>query len=948
MPEPRGPLSLLDEIRESVARVPRDAIDSPEAALVTIRRTCEQICRWLALAHGCPAFNHNETLGPMLRRLWEDERCGLPKLIAVCFGTAQHFGNLGAHDDPSRNMRLTTQDAAPAFVAFESVIRWFSKTYLGQQGIVFENPLSTSTSGTRHYISKLPKPDYRLFGRDTELALIEKWWVDPDATVGTIVAVGGGGKSALVNHWLQNLRDEQWAGAEKVFGWSFFSQGSAANKQASSDLFFTQAFHFFNLPDPGPISGWEKGRLLAETVRNQQILLILDGLEPLQYPPGAMEGELRDLGIKSLLIELATENCGLCLITTRIALKDLDGFHERHVPQLLLSALSPESGAIFLRDLGVTGSDIEVRQAVVDFGGHALALRLLGGYLVETNGGSIMARCEIPALSDQGDVGGHAKRVMQSYERWLDQKPEIDLLFILGLFDRPVEFEAIQTLLMEGTLPHISEKLVNFSKADWKRLFRRLHRVGLLFDGDQELVDCHPLVREYFGCQLKLLFPEVWQTAHYRLFQYYCSSAPPFPESLLTMQPLFFAVYHGCQSGHPTEAFVEVLWNRIYRRDRYYADVVLGAYSATFTALASFFTPPWERVVNGVSPVIRGLLLKDVGYLLYASGRLAEARDTLKGSVEISRRETECRNALSRRAHLYAEVLMARGELNDAYAAASEALAAAKATDSSWDIVASLVLVGAIEWRIGKETEAGRHFEEAEKLQQERQPNYYTSSEYPASAIAGATPPFEDSCGRLDERSERHFEYLYAIRGFYYCEWLLQVGRVDEVTMRASHTLNQGREHYSSEMRALDNLSLGIAADMQARAKRHQGFDENATVWDATSERHLAAALDLLEVSGLRLQLPRVLVARASYNRVRGRYRQAETDLIRAIQIGDSNKLNLALLSSYLELAWLYNDIGQREEVIKYIRTVCDLMERTGYRACNVDIEALKSRAGMP
>ena len=48
-------------------------------------------------------------------------------------------------------------------------------------------------------------------------------------------------------------------------------------------------------------------------------------MEPLQHPPGEMQGRLKDEGLKALLKELAhtPPGDGLCLITTRLAVADL-------------------------------------------------------------------------------------------------------------------------------------------------------------------------------------------------------------------------------------------------------------------------------------------------------------------------------------------------------------------------------------------------------------------------------------------------------------------------------------------------------------------------------------------------------------------------------------------------------------------------------------------------
>jgi hypothetical protein len=52
-------------------------------------------------------------------------------------------------------------------------------------------------------------------------------------------------------------------------------------------------------------------------------ILILDGLEPLQNPPGPQEGRVREPSLQALFRELAAFNPGLCVITTRMPVADI-------------------------------------------------------------------------------------------------------------------------------------------------------------------------------------------------------------------------------------------------------------------------------------------------------------------------------------------------------------------------------------------------------------------------------------------------------------------------------------------------------------------------------------------------------------------------------------------------------------------------------------------------
>ena len=110
-------------------------------------------------------------------------------------------------------------------------------------------------------------------------------WTRPgqsgETHVVSLVAWGGVGKTTLVNKWLERLAADNYRGARRVFGWSFYSQGTG-ERVTSADLFIAEALRWFGDPDPTQGSPWDKGQRLADLVRGEKTLLVLDGLEPLQ------------------------------------------------------------------------------------------------------------------------------------------------------------------------------------------------------------------------------------------------------------------------------------------------------------------------------------------------------------------------------------------------------------------------------------------------------------------------------------------------------------------------------------------------------------------------------------------------------------------------------------------------------------------------------------------
>ena len=363
------------------------------------------------------------------------------------------------------------------------------------------------------FTAKLPTTGHELFGREKELATLDEAWKDAHTNILSLVAWGGVGKTALVNYWLNQMECDNWREAESVFGWSFYSQGTREDRQASGDEFLAYAIKWFGDEDMAnsKSSPWDKGVRLAELIRRQKTLLILDGLEPLQYPPGPMEGRLKDQGLQALLKELVRSNPGLCIITTREKVKDIEHAEGSTLKCIFLENLSVEAGVELLKSLGVKGTDKELRKAVEDFGGHALALNLLGTYLTTVHEGEIRKRDLVPRLTDEQEQGGHAKRVMESYEIWLKGTPELDILYLMGLFDRPAPGGAIDELRKEPAIKELTDKLQGLSDANWQYAVKHLRDLRLLGqrdDLDPDKLDCHPLVREHFGQKLKENNPE--------------------------------------------------------------------------------------------------------------------------------------------------------------------------------------------------------------------------------------------------------------------------------------------------------------------------------------------------------------------------------------------------------------------------------------------------------
>lgn len=139
-----------------------------------------------------------------------------------------------------------------------------------------------------------------------------------------------------------------------------------------------------------------------------------------------------------------------------------------------LEKLPPEAGAELLRHLGVQGTEKDLQAASRERGGHGLALTLLGTYLRDLCGGDVRRRNEIAVLDETVGIEGslHARNMMAAYESSFgagpDGRPQLQLLHLLGLFDRPAEPAALAALRAEPEIPGLTEGIGAGDETAWK------------------------------------------------------------------------------------------------------------------------------------------------------------------------------------------------------------------------------------------------------------------------------------------------------------------------------------------------------------------------------------------------------------------------------------------------------------------------------------------------
>ncbi len=699
-------------------------------------------------------------------------------------------------------------------------------------------------------LSHLPIPTTPLVGRKERLDELNTYFEDPRISMVSIIAPGGVGKSAITDEWLNRMAPK-YKGAKKVFGWSFYSQGSHQTA-TNSTPFYEAIFPFFGWKGNLPTSEDAKALELASLLNQQRSLLVLDGIEPLQNNPEIQHGWVADTGLKQLLLHIGRnglEKGGLILVSSRQPIIELEKHKGKTYRETNLETLPPEEGAELLQSLGVKKYERaenfrdELVKTSEEFGGHALALVLLGKMIAQKYEGDLREKDQIPSLFKEKEQGVHAKRVMSHYESlWPKDSPEILFLKMLGLFDRPMG-EGERKVLFEKA--GFAKPLAALKKDQWNDMTKRLREAGLLLESPDALHrkewDTHPLVRSFFGERFREGEEEKWKEAHKALFDYFRDlpekKQPDTPEELA---PLYRAMTHGCLAGAYKTAMDDVYWERIKRGGVYYSTQKLGLYAQDLAAISGFFPEGWESPVqSSLSEADQGWLLGETSFCLMSLGRMQEAVAPRRARTKIAEKLEDWNNASNSAESLVNLLVFTRG-LEEALEVAEKGIEWADKTDGRHRQVISRSKSGQTYFHLGNLEASLEAFKEAEKIQSEH---------------------YKDS------------PRLRTLAGVDYCSLLLEKGEAEEALDRGGYGLEiSARNNWLMQM-AMDHLTLGRS--LEALGKKEE------------AKKELDLAVDGMRRAGKVQYMPIVLLNRAAFFLRCSDLEAARKDLEEAMEIAE-------------------------------------------------------------
>jgi NACHT domain len=773
--------------------------------------------------------------------------------------------------------------------------------------------------GPHIHTTKLRHSASKLIGRDKELAMLDAAWENPTTHVVVIRGKGGEGKTSLVAEWMAEMAAKNWRGAETVFDWSFYSQGTKDQSSATSTFFLTAALEHFRDPDPGNGHDEDRAARLARLIGERRGVLVLDGLEPLQYPPGPMRGALKDKAMAALLQGLAGRNAGLCIVTTREKVSELDTHYGKCAIDYELEFLPPIDGARLLHHAGATRAgkvqispeDEELQTASQEVKGHALTLFLIGQFLRLTEDGDIrrrdrmnLADAEKEYQNDATRPYGHAFKAIEAYATWFaagdsQAQRQLAILRLLGLFDRPASATCLQALRAGPAIPGLTEALAGIRENDWKIAIARLGEIKLVEPNDNGDLDCHPLFREYFATRLLETDPTAFRAGHSRLFDYLCESTPHQPDTLPGLQPLYQAVTHGCLAERQQEACQKVYFDRILRGEQYYSTKKLGAVGPDLGAVAAFFDNTWHRLSPNLNETDKAWLLNEAAFSLRALGRLEEAHEPMRAGMEYRISLMHWREAAISAGNL-SQLEITLGLLEDAVRHGRLAICYAdESRDKTQRMTKRTTAADALHQLGGANStdwaEARDFFEQAEAMQTGKKP---------------------------------HIPPLCLLAGFQYCDLLLAPAEREAWLMIRDIPVatEEERQEYRSSLNACaiathratqaleisehSHLLLNIALDRLTlvRASLYRTIFSPISQENATLESETQAALDGFRDAGTSHFLPPALLTAAHARHFLGQPVKTHCLLDEAERISRRGPMPLHLADVHLHRARLFRD----------------------------------------
>jgi hypothetical protein len=461
-------------------------------------------------------------------------------------------------------------------------------------------PPLLSATGVR-LLGYLPSVAPSVREREADLLLLDRRYDEAACRMTVLVSAPGEGKSTLAIEWLRTRMGVGSLRQQLVYTWSFYQQSYRGETGQLLTAFWRGLAEALGVTLDDRMLDTEKAARLWEAMLLTPTLLWLDGMEVMlreqcRQPGGIHDAALAEL-VNLVVMHPEPHDCFILMASREHLRGHLRSAHPE-VQHVLLSRVKAPVPV-----LGALPSQV---------GPSALELSL-------------------GAWSDQGEAPKDAatlRPLLRAKLGALAAENHRAILLAACLFDRPPEWEHVHALLTSTSpLPGLHVPEETMPDDAWSEAVDQLAMSGLLRVNAAGALEMHPLVAESLAEDFKLSSPKTWAAAHARLRDHFAAiPASDTPDTLEEMEPLFRAVWHGCQAGEYQKTYQTIGLPRISRGTSAYVMTDLNAHTAALTSMEQL-CPDHVAFPTGCDMDDGGRLfvLVGIGYCLYDLDRFEEA-----------------------------------------------------------------------------------------------------------------------------------------------------------------------------------------------------------------------------------------------------------------------------------------------------------------------------------
>jgi tetratricopeptide (TPR) repeat protein len=551
-----------------------------------------------------------------------------------------------------------------------------------------------------------------------EFGELRQWWMDGGIGVCALVGIGGAGKTAIAERFLQVLpggypehpkvpKDRNLPAPARLFVFSFYDA-------PNPDKFFTELAAWLEgrLSTPAKDAAADPGtrppsyrRTLDLLAGAGKCLLVLDGLERAQDDGSrggafgqVLDGRLRDFVLRAADGYLPGVSV---VITSRFRLFDPLASRVWYYRQIGVEKLQPAAAVHLLRDRGVHGTDEQLEDVAHEQGFHALSVDLVGGYIARFCGGDPQRFSSLtPELADVADVALDPRiaaireqerkfaHLAEQYHLALAQSDPgtLALLQRICLFRLGVDVKTLTAIFTGNGKESISgPELACLNEQQLHSKLQllvemRLVEASKLQTSEQtsQIYTVHPAVRDGFLNKLDSETARLGHDAAREGLETSLGGQPSDnPSDPATLDLLEEIVYHTLAAGHAQEAF-DIYWYRIgnYKNLGWR----LGAYERgerICRAFAAGQPPQAASLSAGLSEYYQAVIINERVLYLKQLGQLAAAIRLYERPIEAVVKQEDWRNASTGNQNL-ASIFFLAGRLTAGLSAAEKSLQCAE------------------------------------------------------------------------------------------------------------------------------------------------------------------------------------------------------------------------------------------------------------------------------